>query len=131
MQAFQSSKQRYTTLCNVIQCYSTLYQKYCAFSLVISPIFSTFVPLLITTKNQSKMINSNHPSSICPQSSEPSMGRTELAQRYFPFIQPQNAWQKLRALLSEDPGLAYLTTIRRRSFLPSEVNIIYQHLGHP
>ena len=44
MQAFQYSEQRYTTLCNVIQCYSTLYQKYCAFSLVISPIFSTFVP---------------------------------------------------------------------------------------
>ena len=77
------------------------------------------------------MVNSNHPSSICPQPSEPSMGRTELAQRYFPFIQPQNAWQKLRALLSVDPGLAYLTTIRRRSFLPSEVNLIYQHLGHP
>ena len=59
MQAFQSSKQRYTTLCNVIQCYSTLYQKYCAFSLVISPIFSTFVPLLITTKNQSNESKSN------------------------------------------------------------------------
>ena len=59
MQAFQSSEQRYTTLCNVIQCYSTLYQKYCAFSLVISPIFSTFVPLLITTKNQSNESKSN------------------------------------------------------------------------
>ena len=77
------------------------------------------------------MANSNQTSTICHQPSEPSMGRTELAQRYFPFIQPQNAWQKLRALLSENPALSYLTTIRRRSFLPSEVNIIYQHLGHP
>ena len=61
----------------------------------------------------------------------PAMGRTELAQLYFPYIQPQNAWQKLRALLNDDPALAHLTTLRRRSFLPSEVNIIYQHLGHP
>ena len=60
-----------------------------------------------------------------------SMGRTELAQLYFPNILPQNAWQKLRALLSDDPALAHLTKLRRRTFLPSEVSIIYQHLGHP
>jgi hypothetical protein len=55
------------------------------------------------------------------------MGRTELAQRYFPYIQPKSAWEKLRALLQEDPALAPLATIRRRTFLPAEVNIIYQH----
>ena len=56
-----------------------------------------------------------------------SMGRTELAQRYFPYIQPKSAWEKLRALLQEDPALAPLATIRRRTFLPAEVNIIHQH----
>ena len=38
-----------------------------------------------------------------------SVGRAELAARYFPFIQPQSAWQKLRSLLAEDPDLAHLT----------------------
>ena len=60
-----------------------------------------------------------------------SLGRTELAARYFPFIQPKSAWEKLRSLLQEDPGLAHLTKLKRRMFLPAEVNIIYQHLGQP
>ena len=60
-----------------------------------------------------------------------SMGRTELAQRYFPYIQPRSAWLKLKSLLSEDPTLSHLTKLRRRTFLPAEVNIIYQHLGQP
>ena len=60
-----------------------------------------------------------------------SLGRTQLAQMYFPHIQPKSAWEKLRALLQEDPALAPLATIRRRTFLPAEVNIIYQHLGRP
>ena len=60
-----------------------------------------------------------------------SMGRMELAQRYFPYIQPKSAWEKLRSLLLEDPDLAHLTKLRRRTFLPAEVNIIYQHLGQP
>ena len=59
------------------------------------------------------------------------MGRTELAARYFPFIQPKSAWEKLRTLLLEDPALAHLTTLKRRTFLPAEVNKIYQSLGHP
>ena len=58
-------------------------------------------------------------------------GRTELATRYFPYIQPQTAWQKLRSLLASDPALAHLAALRRRTFLPAEVNIIYQHLGQP
>lgn len=60
-----------------------------------------------------------------------SMGRTQLAQMYFPYILPQTAWQKLRGLLAEDPELAHLTQLKRRTFLPAEVNIIYQRLGQP
>ena len=65
------------------------------------------------------------------QTTSNALGRTELASLYFPNIQPQNAWQKLKLLLSDDPDLMHLTKLHRRTFLPSEVNIIYQHLGHP
>ena len=54
-----------------------------------------------------------------------TLGRTELAQQYFPYILPHSAWQKFRA------ALQHLVSLSRRSFLPAEVNIIYQHLGHP
>ena len=64
-------------------------------------------------------------------SNHSTFGRAELAQQYFPFIQPQSAWLKLKALLNEDPELRHLTSIKRRSFLPVEVSLIYQHLGHP
>ena len=60
-----------------------------------------------------------------------SLGRAELAQKYFPFIQPQSAWLKLKSLLQEDPDLQPLTQLRRRTFLPCEVNKIYQALGQP
>jgi hypothetical protein len=60
-----------------------------------------------------------------------SLGRAELASQYFPFIQPQSAWLKLKTLLMDDPALVHLTQLKRRTFLPSEVNIIYQHLGQP
>ena len=60
-----------------------------------------------------------------------SLGRAELAQKYFPFIQPQSAWQKLKSLLQEYPELEHLTKLKRRTFLPAEVNIIYQRLGRP
>ena len=66
-----------------------------------------------------------------PQNQCMTMGRTELAQRYFPFILPKSAWEKLKTLLLEDPELQHLATLRRRTFLPAEVNIIYQHLGQP
>ena len=58
------------------------------------------------------------------------MGRMELAQSYFPYIQPRSAWLKFKSLLLEDPDLSGFAKQRRRTFLPSEVNIIYQHLGH-
>ena len=60
-----------------------------------------------------------------------SLGRAELAQKYFPFIQPQSAWLKLKSLMAEDSDLAPLTQLRRRTFLPSEVAKIYAALGHP
>jgi hypothetical protein len=59
------------------------------------------------------------------------MGRTELAMHYFPHIQPQSAYLKLKSLLSETPALEHLAKLKRRTFLPSEVNIIYQHHGQP
>ena len=65
------------------------------------------------------------------QNSITSLGRAELAQKYFPFIQPQSAWIKLKSLLAEDPCLAPLTKLKRRTFLPSEVANIYASLGHP
>ncbi len=65
------------------------------------------------------------------EQSTKTFGRMELAQLYFPCILPRSAWQKLKSLLMEDPALQHLTKLRRRSFLPTEVNIIYQRLGHP
>ena len=63
--------------------------------------------------------------------SQSSMGRMELAQCYFPYIQPRSAWLKFKTLLLEDPDLSGFATQRRRTYLPCEVNIIYQHLGRP
>ena len=60
-----------------------------------------------------------------------TIGRMELAQLYFPYILPRSAWQKLKTLLEEDPALKHLVSLKRRSFLPAEINIIYQHLGRP
>ena len=60
-----------------------------------------------------------------------SLGRAELAQKYFPFIQPQSAWLKLKSLLQEYPELAPLTQLKRRTFLPAEVAKIFASLGKP
>jgi hypothetical protein len=112
------------TLFNVLPRCSTLFNilpKYLRFSLVISPIFRTFVPSKYSLKQKD----------IMQQNQCLTMGRTQLAQMYFPYVLPQTAWQKLRSLLSEDPDLAPLASLRRRTFLPAEVNIIYQHLGQP
>ena len=65
------------------------------------------------------------------QNSITSLGRAELAQKYFPFIQPQSAWLKLKSLMAEDPDLEHLLRLKRRTFLPSEVANIYASLGHP
>ena len=76
------------------------------------------------------MLKGNHNCQLSIINSQ-SLGRTQLAQMYFPYIQPKSAWEKLRSLLLEDPDLEHLTRLRRRTFLPAEVNIIYQHLGQP
>jgi hypothetical protein len=60
-----------------------------------------------------------------------SIVRSELAQRYFPYVQPMSAWLKLKALLLENPDLEPLTQVKRRTFSPAEVNKIYQALGQP
>ena len=73
----------------------------------------------------------NHSSSMPHVQSAQSLGRMELAQQYFPYIQPRSAWLKLKALLLEDAALSAYANQRRRTFLPNEVTTIYQHLGHP
>lgn len=60
-----------------------------------------------------------------------TFGRTELACRYFPDIQPQSAWLKLRFLLTGIPALAHLARMRRRYFLPAETRMIVEQLGVP
>ena len=59
------------------------------------------------------------------------VGRAELALKYFPYIQPQSAWLKLKSLLQDDPALAHLAKLKRRTFLPAEVSKIYSSLGPP
>ena len=82
------------------------------------------------SNSHSNAVQSARPSSPSGRPGE-VLGRTELAQLYFPYIQPKSAWEKLRALIAEDPALEHLARLKRRTFLPAEVNIIYQHLGQP
>ena len=58
-------------------------------------------------------------------------GRTELAQLYFPAICPRAAWAKLRLYMSDYPQLCKLLACKRRTFLPIEVALIFDTLGHP
>ena len=58
-------------------------------------------------------------------------GRTELAQLYFPAICPRAAWAKLRLYMSDYPQLNELLQTGHRSFMPSEVAIIFDCLGRP
>ena len=60
-----------------------------------------------------------------------SFGRTELAQVYFPRLCPEAAWHKLRSWLMFNPRLAHLCELRRRTFTPAEVQLIYAELGEP
>ncbi len=84
-----------------------------------------------TTPSENISRQSNHLSTVNCKLSTNTLGRTELATRYFPYILPKSAWEKLRTLLAEDPALEHLARLKRRTFLPAEVNIIYQHLGQP
>ena len=47
-----------------------------------------------------------------------SYGRTELATFYFPKMNPEAAWHKLRSWLGLNPRLSYLYAKRTRSFTP-------------
>ena len=60
-----------------------------------------------------------------------SYGRTELAQLYFPAICPRAAWAKLRLYMNDYPRLRQLLVSKRRTFLPVEVSLIFETLGHP
>jgi len=76
------------------------------------------------------MVTGNHNSQFSIINSQ-SLGRAQLAQMYFPYVQPMSAWLKLKALLLENPDLEPLTQLKRRTFSPAEVNKIYQSLGQP
>ena len=60
-----------------------------------------------------------------------TFGRTELALVYFPQLCPEAAWHKLRSWLKLNPRLQHLYELRRRSFTPAEVQLIYAELGEP
>ena len=60
-----------------------------------------------------------------------AIGRSELAHLYFPNLGPKCAWQKLRRWLQLNPRLRPLTIIRRHTFSPQEVQLIYSELGEP
>jgi len=60
-----------------------------------------------------------------------SYGRTELAKIYFPQMNPDAAWHKLRSWLRDNPRLEYLYAKRTRSFTPAEVSLIFSELGEP
>lgn len=60
-----------------------------------------------------------------------SFGRTELALQYFPRLCPEAAWHKLRQWITINPRLSHLRELRRRTFTPAEVDLIYAELGEP
>ena len=60
-----------------------------------------------------------------------SYGRTELATNYFPQMNPEAAWHKLRQWITINPALSHLRELRRRTFTPAEVQLIYTQLGEP
>ena len=128
-QAFLSSQMPFAALFRIIPYYTKL------FALLLAYIAAF---LYLCTNKQllvNKIILIIHiyflNKTIMQQNQCLTMGRTQLAQMYFPFIQPKSAWEKLRSLLQENPNLSHLTKLRRRTFLPAEVNIIYQRLGQP
>ena len=55
----------------------------------------------------------------------------ELAQLYFPNICGRAAWRKLKDYMADDPSLSPLLTTGRRTFLPIEVDRIFNTIGRP
>ena len=153
MQAFRHSDNTYMNLYEVIWTYTKLFAFFswlshrflvslhlqrckCDYGLRLSITQASLVLhspctiiVLANKKIQFTIMIKNHQS--LSTKSQPSMGRMELAQAYFPFIQPRSAWLKFRSLLEDYPELSGFAKQKRRTYLPSEVNIIYQHLGQP
>ena len=94
-------------------------QFYLLNSLHIPIIFRIFAVYLMVN-NKRSMVNEIR-----------TYGRTELAQLYFPAICPRAAWAKLRLYMSDYPRLRTLLTVKRRTFLPVEVALIFDCLGRP
>ena len=128
-QAFLSSQTPFIALFRIIPHYTKLFALFLAYLIyfsylcIIKQLLVDKIILIIHIYFLNKTIMQQN---LCL-----TMGRTQLAQMYFPFIQPKSAWENLRSLLQENPDLAHLTKLRRRTFLPAEVNIIYQRLGQP
>lgn len=55
----------------------------------------------------------------------------ELAQIYFPHICGRAAWRKLKECMTDEPALRPLQRVRRRTFLPIEVECIFRVFGNP
>ena len=60
-----------------------------------------------------------------------TFGRSELAQQYFPQLTPMSAWRKFKDWLEVNPQLRSLLTLKRRTYTPAEVQLIYSELGEP
>ena len=84
-----------------------------------------------TSHNITTMDRTPRNTDTMDQTSPRTFGRTELACLYFPCLQPQSAWLKLRLLLLDSPSLAPLALMRRRFFLPAEARLIMEQLGEP
>ena len=63
------------------------------------------------------------------QTATTPLGRSELAQRYFPSMLQKSAWQKLKSWLQVNPRLTHLAHLSRRTFTPAELTLIYAELG--
>ena len=90
---------------------------YNRFSFVILRFFCNFAPSNKHKHNMEQNIR--------------SFGRTELALQYFPKLCPEAAWHKLRQWITINPVLSHLRELRRRSFTPAEVELIFTQLGEP
>lgn len=64
------------------------------------------------------------------------ISKTDLAQAYFPFIDPRSARNKLMQLINDDQSLVDSLNdcgykFRNRQFSPKQVDIIVDKLGNP
>ena len=93
--------------------------------MAVCPFFCNFA-----TENDT---NKQHPTDHAMNETRPaSFGRTELASRYFPNIEPGSAWKKLAAIMREHPELLVLAAKRRRrTYTPAECQEIFKVLGVP